>query len=135
MFNIAESYDCSMEGDIYEVGVQQRSWYNQSSVQCSFFNLAKIAASGRLGHHGLERQITRPNLRRRSARFDDIRFALCRRRSMGQWWTGGLNRSKIYGDKIPMSPRPAPFVVIAGLWTAPRSEERRVGKEGVSTCR
>src|SRR3546814_13982618 len=117
MFNIAESYDCSMEGDIYEVGVQQRSWYNQSSVQCSFFNLAKIAASGRLGHHGLERQITRPNLRRRSARFDDIRFALCRRRSMGQWWTGGLNRSKIYGDKIP------------------RSEERRVGKECVSTCR
>src|SRR3546814_2112315 len=30
-------------------GGQQRSWYNQSSVQCSFFNLAKIAASGRLG--------------------------------------------------------------------------------------
>src|SRR3546814_7741961 len=100
-----------------------------SSDVCSS-DLAKIAASGRLGHHGLERQITRPNLRRRSARFDDIRFALCRRRSMGQWWTGGLNRSKIYGDKIPMSPRPAPFVVIAGLWTAPfvgaashRSEE------------
>ena len=26
MFNIAESYNCSMEADIYEVGGQQRSW-------------------------------------------------------------------------------------------------------------
>src|SRR3546814_19581859 len=49
MFNIAESYNCSMEADIYEVGGPQRSWYNQSSVQCSFFNLAKIAASARRG--------------------------------------------------------------------------------------
>src|SRR3546814_13906207 len=117
MFNIAESYDCSMEGDIYEVGVQQRSWYNQSSVQCSFFNLAKIAASGRLGHHGLERQITRPNLRRLSARFDDIRLALCRRRSIGQWWRGGLNRSTIFGAKIPMQTLTSPYVVLSDLWT------------------
>src|SRR3546814_10982854 len=33
MFNIAESYNCSMEADIYEVGGQQRSWQNKSSVQ------------------------------------------------------------------------------------------------------
>src|SRR3546814_12564704 len=48
MFNIAESYNCSMEADIYEVGGQQRSWENQSSVQCSFFTLDNIAVSGRL---------------------------------------------------------------------------------------
>src|SRR3546814_16178867 len=49
MFNIAESYKCSMEDDIYEVGGPQRSWETKSTVKCSSFNLAKIATSGRLG--------------------------------------------------------------------------------------
>src|SRR3546814_10067747 len=35
---------------MYEVGGQQLSWSNQSSVQFPFFNLAKSAASCRLGH-------------------------------------------------------------------------------------
>src|SRR3546814_17425470 len=50
MINIAESYNCAMEAEIYEVSGQHRSWQNQSNVQSSFFKLDQLPATGRLVH-------------------------------------------------------------------------------------